>query len=232
MSTGISFDNAAPFEIMSAPFQVYRAPLGTAFPDVDVVPATPWVLIGTSGDLNYGPDGVSVQHAQSVNYWRSLGSAGVRKVFRASEDLTISLSVADMSLEMYRLAIESPTIVTVAGGVGTAGTKSIGLSRGLNVETFALLVKGPSPYGDDMASQYEIPMCCNGGEPEVVFRMDGPAMLALKFIALEDPSATDPRERMGRLVAQTDPGTLLARDAEPGAPDGAAPPAVKDDGYR
>ena len=41
------------------------------------------------------------------------------------------------------------------------------------------------------------------GEPQTVFRKGTPAMLAVKWQALEDPNASSEVERFGRLVAQT-----------------------------
>ena len=35
-------ENSAPYEVIAAPFTVYAAPVGTAFPQVDEVPGAPW----------------------------------------------------------------------------------------------------------------------------------------------------------------------------------------------
>jgi hypothetical protein len=85
-----------------------------------------------------------------------------------------------------------------------SGFKTLGLSRGLDVPQRALLVRGASasPYGEGWISQYEVPVVVQIGEPEVVFTKGEPAMLALEFVALEDPDAASDDERFGRLIAQ------------------------------
>lgn len=203
--------NTRPYEIVAQPFTLWVAAVGSAFPTVDEDPGVAWTKIGTSGDLNYSEDGVTLNHAQTVEYFRALGSTGARKAFRTEEDLRISLAVADVSLEQYAVAMNYNTVDSDAPGVGTSGTKTLGLSRGLTVAQRALLVRGAdgsSPYGAAWVLQYEVPVAVQVGEPEVVYVKGEPALLALEFMALEDPDATDEAERFGRLIAQnTEPGT-------------------------
>jgi hypothetical protein len=192
-----------PYEVIAAPFVVWFAPVGEAFPLIDVAPAGNWLKVGTSGDLNYMDEGVTVQHAQSIERWRSLGDTAPRKVFRTEEDLMIRLVLADITLEQYRHALNMNAVTTVAAGAGTAGYKKIGLSRGSAVAQRAILVRGGvSPYGDGWNLQYEVPIAFQTGEPEVVYRKDEPAGLALEWTAIIDPSAASADERFGRLVAQ------------------------------
>lgn len=193
----------APYEIVAQPFTVWIAPTGTAFPLIDAAPAVAWVKLGTSGDLNYTEDGVTVTHNQSIEKFRALGSTGPRKAFRTEEELHISLVLADLTLEQYAKALEHNTVTTTAAGAGTAGYKDVGLSRGLGVERLALLVRSPNgPYGDGWPMQYEVPIVVQVGEPEVVFVKGEPAGLAFEFEALEDPNASVEEERFGRVVAQ------------------------------
>ncbi len=195
--------NSAPYEVIAQPFTLWVAAVGTTFPLIDADPAAAWTKVGTSGDLNYTEDGVTVQHAQSVEFWRALGSAGPRKAFRGEEEFRISMVLADLTLEQYAMALNYNTVTTTPAGVGTAGFKSLGLSRGLDVPQRALLVRGTgSPYGVNMNMQYEVPIAVQAGEPEVVFVKTEPAGLALEFVALEDPTAVDLAQRFGRLIAQ------------------------------
>jgi hypothetical protein len=197
-------ENTAPFEILATPFTVWRAPVGEAFPDVDTIPAGGWVKVGTSGDLNYGEDGVTITHEQEVSTHRALGSTGPRKAFRVSERQVVSFVLNDLSLEQYRTALNQNTVTTTAPGAGTPGTKDIGLSRGLAVEEMSLLLRADvSPAGDGWKMQYEIPRAVEIGSPEVVFRKGEPAGLALEFETLEDTAASVETERFGRLVIQT-----------------------------
>ena len=200
-------ENAAPFEVIAAPFEAYIAPIETPFPLVDDAFAEfdlAWKLLGTSGNFNLDDTGVMVAHSQALNLWRALASSGPRKAFRTSEDLTISMVLVDLSLEQYSHIMEANAITTTPGGVGVAGFKKLGLSRGFSVQIKSLLVRGPSPYMDGGIMQYEVPICVQAGDPSLAFVKDKPAGLSLKFQAMEDASAADASERFGRVVAQTD----------------------------
>ena len=156
-----------PYEIIAAPFSIYMAPVGEAFPAVDAAPAGNWTLIGTSGDLNYSDEGVTVAHAQTIEKARPLGSTGPRKAFRTEEDMMIRFTLWDMSLEQYRRAINDNAVATTAAGSGTAGFKALKLYRGVNVAALALLARANvSAYGDGWKSQYEVPVCYQSGSPE------------------------------------------------------------------
>lgn len=196
--------NSVPYEVIAAPYTLYLAVVGTTFPLIDATPAVAWVKVGTSGDLNYDEGaGVVVEHSQTTNKWRSVGDAGSRKIFRTEEDMAISLKLVDVTLEQYKLALNHNTVTTVAAGVGTAGYRKVGLSRGFDIATHALLVRGNvSPYGEDWNSQYEVPRAAQTGSPSVMLSKKGePAGLDLKWEALVDSTASA-AERFGRLISQ------------------------------
>lgn len=195
-------NNSVPYEVIAAPFTVWFADVGTVFPAVNAAPGVGWAKVGTSGDLNYTSEGVTVEHSQNINYWRALGDSGSRKVFRLEEDLKIRLVLADVSLEQYAHALNSNALTTQAAASGAAGYKKIGLSRGVFVATKALLVRGPSPYGDDLTLQYEVPRAAQSGNPSIVWRRSEPAGLALEWTALVDPDAATEFERFGVIRAQ------------------------------
>lgn len=193
----------APFEIIAAPFVAYRAELGEPFPAVNEVVAGNWVMLGTSGDESYDPEGVQVTHSQDVNLVRPLGSTAPVKAFRREEDLVIAFTLWDVSLEAYSSALNSNPVATVAAGAGTPGTKTLQFYQGEQVATMALLLRAlVSPYGDQMSMQYEVPYCSMTGNPEVVYRKGEPAGLALEFSALKDPNAANKAQSFGRLVTQ------------------------------
>ncbi len=195
--------NTVPYEVIAAPFTLYVADVGTAFPLLLAAPGGSWTKVGTSGELNYDDaTGVIVEHSQSITMWRSLGDSGSRKVFRTEEDLKVRLKLMDITLEQYAFAMNHNSVSTVAAGSGTAGYKKIGLSRGFTVATKALLIRGDvSPYGAAYVSQYEIPIAAQTGNPTVVFKKGEPAGLDLEWTALVDSSAAA-AERFGRLVTQ------------------------------
>jgi len=116
----------------------------------------------------------------------------------------------DLTLEQYAQVLNGNTITTVPADTGEAGYKKIGLSRGLEVTQYALLIRGAkaSAYMEDGMAQYEVPIAVQVGEPEVVYVKGTPAGLNLEFQALEDPDAASEDERFGRLIMQnTEPGT-------------------------
>lgn len=192
-----------PFEILAAPFTLYAAPTGTAFPLITAAPAEAWKKIGTSGDRNYSDDGVTVAHSQTLAQARGAGATGPQKAWRTEEDMVVSLTLWDLTLEQYAIAMNGNAVATTAAGAGTAGFRVLKLYQGVQVATMALLVRGDvSAYGDSWKSQYEIPVCYQSGNPEPVYTKGEPAGLALEFTALEDPDAATPDARFGRLVMQ------------------------------
>ncbi len=190
----------APYEIIGSPLTLWLAPVGTAFPLVNAAPAVAWKLVGTGGDKNYTEEGVQVMHDQTLNEVFTAGSTGPRKVFRPRETFKLGVTVMDMTLEQYGNVLG--TVTTVAPGVGTPGTKKVGLTRGTTVATFALLARGPSPFADGMNAQFEVPIVYQSGNPRPTFSKGNPAGLAIEFSALEDPAAALDTERFGRLIAQ------------------------------
>lgn len=193
-------ENALPYEIIGAPFTLWWAPVGTPFPDIDDEPDPIWVKVGTSGDLNYTDEGVIIDHKQETTTFRALGDPGPRKAFRASEDQMIRLSLADLSPAQYRLALNNNGLTEVASGA--VGAQKLGLSRGLQVATMALLVRGPSPLMGDGIMQYCVPICMQTGSPTATMRRDGATALQLEWTSLVDPNAASTDERFGYVLVQ------------------------------
>ena len=192
-----------PFEILAGPLTLYLAPVGTAFPLINVVPAAAWVRVGTNGDANYDDDGIVVSHVQKTETARPAGLTAPVKAWRTEEDLMIMVKLWDLTLEQYRTALNAAAVTTVAAAASVAGIKRIGLSQGQEVTTYALLARGlSSPYGDGFNLQYEVPRCFASANQKPVFKKGKPAGLELEFTALADLSAASPSERFGRLVAQ------------------------------
>ena len=192
-----------PYEIICAPFTVYIAPIGEAFPAVNADPAGNWELLGTNGDRNYEEGGVTVGHSKSFSKIRTAGATGAVKADLNEEDLMVRLTLLDMTLEQYRYAVNGNAVTTTAAGSGTAGFKKLGLSHSPGrTREFALLVRGISAYDETMKAQYELPRTFDSGSAQPVFRKGQAAGIALQFEALEDLSATSEEERFGRLLMQ------------------------------
>jgi len=193
-----------PFEIIGAPLTLWIAPIGTPFPQINAAPAAAWIKLGTNGDRNYDEGGVTVTHGKSYNKVRPAGASGPVKAFLNEEDLMFTVNLMDVSLEQYRMALNNNAITTVAAGVGTQGTKRVGLSEDVGrTAEFALLARGLSPYNEALAMQYCVPRCYQSGAPTPQYRKGQPAILQLQFEALEDLSAATPQERFGYLIAAT-----------------------------
>ena len=196
-----------PFEIIGAPLTLWLAPIGTAFPLISAAPGAGWTRIGTNGDRSYEQGGVTTMHAKTYSKVRPAGASGPVKAFLDEEDLMFRLTLLDITLEQYQHALNGNTISTVAAGVGTPGTKKIGLSEDVGrTREYALLARGLSPYNEALAMQYCVPRCYQSGAPEVVYRKGGGgAGLALQFEALEDLTTSNPQERFGYILAATTP---------------------------
>lgn len=190
-----------PLEIIAAPFTVWVAPVGTAFPFVNVAPLAPWVLLGTRGNLNYSEDGVTVTHEEEIEEFRMLGATGPITARRVSEGCVIGLTLHDLTIDQYTAILENQTIVTTAAAAGRGGDRAVGLTRGATVRTRSLLVRGPSPLGVGFNMQYEVPRGYFRSEAEVVFQKGEPAGLELQFVSLVDLTAGE-HMQFGRLRQQ------------------------------
>jgi hypothetical protein len=195
-----------PYEIIGAPYEIWIANAGASFPAIDDAPdGDVWTLLGTSGTRSMGDAGVTISHDQDINAWTPAGATGPVKAFRVSESLTFTVEIADMTLEMYREAMNRNSVTTTVPTSTDGGFREIGLTRGLFITELSLLARGQglSPYGTDMNAQYEVPRCYESGSPSPQFQKGEPAMLALEFTALEDLTVGVPEsERFGRFVAQ------------------------------
>lgn len=204
MPGGVGYANSQPYEILGAPFTAWIAPAGTTKPsiDADIAALPAWTKIGSSGNLNYLEEGVTVEHRQVIVDFRAAGDAGTRKRFRTEEALLVRFTVADLTVEQYSLALEHNTVTTVPPAGGVVGYRWVGLSRNLNLIARSLLLRGPSPYMDMGVAQYFIPLAQQSGNPMPVYRKGEAAALALEYGALVDVTAPTEAERFGRYEAQ------------------------------
>lgn len=179
---------SAPYEILAGPVEVYLAAANTAMPAVNSTPGGSWTLLGTSGSSNYNEDGVSVMPEQSLEVFRALGTTGARKVWRTEEELKIEFTVHDLTLEVFRKALNDNAITTTAAGVGTAGRKTMNMVRGQSVALHAVLLRstGQSPYNDGMNAQFWMPVGYQEDAQEIVFAKGEPAGVKFTFAALQD----------------------------------------------
>ncbi len=195
--------NGTPYEIIAAPYTVWIAAYGTAFPDVGADPAAAWTKIGISGDKSQFEAGVKVTHSQTLRKIFASGATGPVKVVREQEELDIAFEIMDLTLAAYAQALNGNAITTTAAAGSAAAQKAIGLRQGIVVSTYALLVRGASPYTPTGNMQFEVPFVHQSGKPSPVFAKGKPAGLSLQYSALEDPNANSDDARFGYLRAQT-----------------------------
>lgn len=190
-------------EIIAAPYTVWTAPVGTAFPAIDAAPGEAWTLLGSNGDRSYSGGGVTVAQARQYASSTPAAATGSSTSWIEGDGIRVRVELLDLTLEQYAVVLGQNAVAVTPAAPGIAGVKTIGLAvRTGRAAEFAVLARGPSPYADGMAAQYELPRCTEVGNPQAVFRKGVPAGLAVELMALEDPLATSEETRFGRLVAQ------------------------------
>jgi hypothetical protein len=196
-----------PYEMIIAPFEVYLAQVGEAFPTVDDAPAGNWSLLGKNGMDNMADAGVTVTHEQTIVQKRNVGSTGIKKVARTEEGLTVSMVLEDLTLETYAKILNGQSIGQISAGAGIPGQRSIALMQGAEVAEFAVLVRGVSAYDSNLKAQYQIPRAYQSDNPSPVFNKADVASLKCTFTVMEDLSAASKLLRFGKLIMQDAPAT-------------------------
>lgn len=192
-----------PYEIIAGPMTIWTGPVGESFTDVDTTPAGNWNKLGTSGDRNYSEDGVSVNNPQTVELIRMLGGTGPIKASRTEEDLMVTVTLHDITLEEWSVAMNGNTVVDTPAASGTPGFRTLDIYKGVEVTQYALLVRGKSPYDDvNWNMQLQIPVVVVISSPNPIFKKGEPAGLEIEFTAIEDPNAATEADRFGSIVGQ------------------------------
>jgi hypothetical protein len=174
-----------PYEVIASPYVCYLAPVGTAFPNLDTAPPAPWTTVGTAGSKSYVNTGVTVSQPQTIGTFVPGGSTAIRKAWRQTEELTVAFSLADMSPAQYALQLNNATVTPLAATGGAPGDQHLEVMRGVLVQSFALLLRGVSPFQEAYSAQYEVSAAYNAGNATPVFSNQGPAVLAVEWHAYE-----------------------------------------------
>lgn len=180
-----------PQEIVSAPLELWMAPLGTTFPDVGTAEssfATGWVKIGTNGTNDYDSSGLTVTHNQTLATWTPVGTTAPVKVWRTDEQVEIAVTLADISPTQYALALNDVTPTTVNASTGVVAQTQVTMLQGTTVAVYALLARGISALDNTLNAQYQIPAVYQSANPAPVYHKGAPAELALTFASLLDPN--------------------------------------------
>lgn len=186
-------------EIMFAPYDVYWAPVGEAFPIIEVAPAGNWLVLGAAVAERTNEDGVMVTMEQDFEEFRSAGHSAPQEASRVSESLIVSLTLHDLRPEMLRLVLNNNAVTSTAAGGGKAGFDEIDFERGAGKPTeMALLVRGISTQFATGNAQYQIPRCYVSSSPEIVHTKGEAAGIEIEFRTLRATATPF----MGKLVSQ------------------------------
>jgi hypothetical protein len=197
-----------PLEIVVSPAQIYLGPTTEAWPDVDDAPVANWALLATVGYENYAEEGVHILHNQETVPHFTLGSTGPMKMSRTQETLSITVIMHDLDPDETSKGWNANTVTSEAAGAATGGYDWHGLTAGLSLTEYRMLVRipGESPLLADANAQFEIERVVEVGSKDLQFAKGNMVGLQMEFMALEDPDASTDAERFGRYNAQ---------DAEP-----------------
>lgn len=190
-------------EIITAPFSIWIAPLGTAFPAVSQAPGASWTLLGKRGARSHSTDGVTIEHLRQFSTTQPAGAMAVSHGFAILNGLRVRVRLLDLTFEQYSIAIGGRAISRDRPALQPEGARTLGLSEpSRGPAPFALLIRGPSPYFEGQFCQYEVPRCLEAGNgAEIAFRRAQAAGLPLQFLALRDPYAASEATQFARLVA-------------------------------
>jgi hypothetical protein len=167
-------------ELVTAPFEIYWAPLGSTFPDVDATPANPWTLIGTLGSRRYTEEGVKIAWDYTTSDFVSLGDIDPECVFLTGRNMRVMVTMADMKLDQIRAALNFNAVTTDAG---PPATLQLSMTVGPELTPVALLVRGDgkSPELEGGNLQFEFEQAIEIGSKEVSFVKGAPAGVQLEF---------------------------------------------------
>ena len=179
----------SPFEVIAGPAKVYIATANYTMPATTATPSGSWV------DLGYTEGGVTVTINQEVNLIEADQTTAPLKAIRQKEGLEVEFGLASLTLENMARVMDALTVTTATND------KWMGLSRGSTVAQQALLVRGPSPYGD-WNMQFELPYVSMLDNPSVQFLKDNKSVLSTRWTAMQDPGHLADSQRYGRLIAK------------------------------
>ncbi len=183
-----------PYEILTGVGELYVAPVGTTFPDLDAAPGASWRNLGIT------QDGVTVTLDQKIDEHRGDQETGPLKASRSEESATLETTLMEGTLENLADVLGN-TVTDTPPASGNIGTREVPLYRGSSVKEFAFLFRGSSAYGNYPA-QYELPRGYFGGTTELKDTKDGNRAIGVEFHVLVDPTASSDTEKFGRLIMQ------------------------------
>lgn len=187
---------AAYAEVIGNPYEIWVAPVGTAFPDVDEAPTGDWEEFGTNGINNQGDGGVTLTiGGGSVSKFTPAGGVLPVKGWRTEQAMAVTFSVVDTTVEELAKILDSAAVTSTAAASGVPGKKSVSLELPIELEYVSLLARGLSPYDDgggSMIAQYKFTRVSQEGDIAPVYQKGTPAELACTFGVYGDVEGNDP----------------------------------------
>ena len=186
-----------PYQVIQGPADVFAAPVGTAFPAINIAsstnsPPAGWTALGrTQG-------GVSVKFSQTVEQIVADQDTGPIKAVRSAEGLDVTFSLIELTIETIAYIQNQQTVNVVTG---PPADHDIPIHKGRSVARNALLIRGDSPYGN-WFMQFELPVVVMTDAPQMDFAENKTMMMQCTFTALEDLTQATEANRFGTLRAQ------------------------------
>lgn len=183
-----------PYEVLVGVGTIYIAPASTAKPALTATPSGSWRTLGETDD------GVKVTKMRKLEKFSTDQRTGNVKAVTTEESLMVETSLTSNTLENLADVIGA-SVTDTPPGSGTIGTRSLKLYNGADVDEFAILFRGSSPYGS-WPAQFYIPRGVFDDDVEMEYKKDDKTLIPIKFDALEDMNAATPADRFGVYEAQ------------------------------
>lgn len=181
----------SPYEIIVGPAEVWVAPVGEAFPDVDETPTGNWDLVGTLGDENYGEKGVIVRSSRTITPVNVLGSTMARKHTITEVGFEVEFDVIDATAEQMALGygVDPDDITDTPAASGTVGDRAFSLPTSPIPFQRAVLVRiDQSPYMENGKMQFEVYAANQAGNTDAGFTKGDPFMITHLWQAVKTAS--------------------------------------------
>lgn len=182
-------------EVIAAPYDIWVAPVGTTFPAIDAAEGSfdpAWVKFGTNGLNNQDTEGVTLNLSETIQEFTPAGSTLPVKAVRTDEKGTVGFALVDTTPDLLGLILDDASVTTIAAGTGIAGQKVISVVRGIQVQTFALLSRGISPYGEEFNAQYEFTRVYQSGSQAPKYAKGSWSSVSCEYTMLDDVAGNDP----------------------------------------
>jgi hypothetical protein len=183
------------YEILTGTGTLWIAPMGTAMPALTATPSGSWVALGETDG------GVKLTKTQNIESFSSDQRTGKVKAIRTEEGVTIETNLLQATMENLANVLNG-TVTDTAPGSGTIGKRTLPMYAGADVDEFAVLFRGDSPYSASFPGQYYIPRGYIDDDVEMEFVKDGKTLIPFKFEALEHLSASTESARFGTIEYQ------------------------------